>query len=73
MARFDSDSIIERRLNPLLAAQAAFGRLNGNMPQKELDHSLGAPFAHLPPLDIAKLAFTRPGLADAGSVYAVLL
>jgi hypothetical protein len=27
----------DRRSNPLLAAQIAFRRLNGNMPQKELD------------------------------------
>ena len=36
-ARFDSNSVINRRPNPLLAAQVAFGRLNGDMPQKELD------------------------------------
>jgi hypothetical protein len=33
----DPDSIIDRRSNPLLATQVAFRRLNGNMPQKELD------------------------------------
>ena len=35
--RFNSDSVIDRRLNPLLATQVAFRRLDGNMPQKELD------------------------------------
>jgi hypothetical protein len=35
--RFDSNSIIDRRLNSLFTAQVAFRRLNGNMTQKELD------------------------------------
>jgi hypothetical protein len=35
--RFDSDLIIHRRSNSLLATQVAFRRLNGNMSQKELD------------------------------------
>jgi hypothetical protein len=29
----------------------------------------GTHFAHRPRYDIAKLAITRPGLADAGSAY----
>src|SRR6202035_5823510 len=33
----DPDLIIDRGSNPLLATQVAFRRLNGNMPQKELD------------------------------------
>jgi hypothetical protein len=33
----DPHLIIDRRSNPLLATQVAFRRLNGNMPQKELD------------------------------------
>jgi transcriptional regulator of acetoin/glycerol metabolism len=33
----DSYPIIDRRSNPLPAAEVAFRRLNGNMPQKELD------------------------------------
>ena len=36
-SRFDSDSVIDRRRDSLLAAQVAFRRLNGDMPQKELD------------------------------------
>ena len=35
-SRFDSDSVIDRRRDSLLAAQVAFRRLNGDMPQKEL-------------------------------------
>ena len=35
--RFDSDSIIDRRSNALLAAQVAFCRLDRNVSQKELD------------------------------------
>jgi len=34
---FDSDLIIHRRPDPLLATQVSFRRLHGNMPQKELD------------------------------------
>jgi hypothetical protein len=36
-AGLDPDLIIDHRSNPLLATQVAFRRLNGNMPQKELD------------------------------------
>ena len=35
--RLDSDSIIDRRPNPLLATQVAFSGLNGDVSQKELD------------------------------------
>jgi hypothetical protein len=34
--RLDPDPIIDRRLNPLLAAEVAFRGLNGDVPQKEL-------------------------------------
>src|SRR5437899_9756521 len=34
---FDSDAIIDRRPNPLLAAKVSLGRLNGDMSQQELD------------------------------------
>ena len=48
---FDSDSVIDRRPNPLLAAQVAFRRLNGDMPQKELD----------------LLQFSSRGVAESGT------
>lgn len=35
--RFDTDTIIHGRSNSLLAAQVAFGGLNRNMPQQELN------------------------------------
>src|SRR3981081_802477 len=34
---FDSDGIIDRRPNPLLAAKVSLGRLNRDMSQQELD------------------------------------
>jgi hypothetical protein len=34
---FDSDAIIDRRPNPLLAAKVSLGRLNRDMSQQELD------------------------------------
>jgi hypothetical protein len=34
---FDSDAIIDRRPNPLLAAKVTLGRLNRDMSQQELD------------------------------------
>jgi hypothetical protein len=34
---FDSDAIIDRRPNPLLAAKVSLGRLSRDMSQKELD------------------------------------
>jgi hypothetical protein len=34
---FDADAIIDRGSNPLYTAKVSFGRLNGNIPQKELD------------------------------------
>jgi hypothetical protein len=37
MLWFDTDAIIHRRPDPLLAAQISLGRLNRNMPQQELD------------------------------------
>ncbi len=35
--RFDANAIIDRGSNPLLAAKVSFGRLNRDVPQKELD------------------------------------
>ena len=34
---FDSDAVIDRRPNPLLAAKVSLGRLNRDMSQQELD------------------------------------
>ena len=50
-SRFDSDSVIDRRRDSLLAAQVAFRRLNGDMPQKELD----------------LLQFSSRGVAESGT------
>jgi hypothetical protein len=50
-ARFDPNSIIDRRTNPLFAAEVAFRRLNGDMPQKELD----------------LLQFSSRGVAESGT------
>jgi hypothetical protein len=37
MLRFNADTVIHRRPDPLPAAQMSLGRLNRNMPEQELD------------------------------------
>jgi hypothetical protein len=34
---FDADAVVHSSANALFAAQVAFGRLYGNVPEKELD------------------------------------
>ena len=37
LARFDTDEIVHRSTNTLLAAKIAFSCLHGDVPEKELD------------------------------------